>query len=377
MNNTTKTILGIIVLALIIWSITSLSDSEPASGESIKIGAILPLTGNLARYGELETEGLEMVREEINKKGGIDGRLIEIIYEDSQAKPAQAVSAWQKLTTQDDFPVIITAISSVCQALSPLANDQKIVLMSTECAVAEYSTPDDYTFRILSSNAEEGKQMAEYLVGKNVLKIAVLQIANDYGHGLYNSFSEHYTKNGGTVVIKESYTSDQRDFRTQLTKIKELSADALYIMSYAPDAEVLIKQVDELGMELPIYAAEPFENAQLLINVGELVTGVIYLRPQISTEAGFSFADRYRERFNKEAEITPARSYDALATVVSALKACSSRDEVSSDCVKDELYKLRDFEGIIGTINFDENGDVNLPYVVKTVKDGKFVLYEE
>lgn len=368
--------IAVIAIIIIIAGVWYFQTPRPATGESVVINAVLPMTGGLARYGELEKNGLELAKDEINQNGGIGGHPVEIVYEDSQSTSPGAISAWQKVSLGKKPSLVITAGSSICQTLSPLANQSQVVLMSTDCAVAGYSSPDDYTFRILSSNAEESKQMADFLKNRGVMKVAILQVANDYGDSLFKSFKIDYANLGGEILAHESYLGTSHDFKTELTKVTaNKDIQALYIMSYAPDAEIILKQIKELQINLPIYAAEPFENAQLLTNSPKEAEGVIYPRPFVGGKVGESFNNAYRIKYQKEGEITPARTYDLLQVVATVGNKCGL--PLTADCLKDGLYQVKNFPGTAGQISFDSNGDVHLPYVLKTVKNGQFVKLEE
>jgi branched-chain amino acid transport system substrate-binding protein len=146
-------------------------------------------------------------------------------------------------------------------------------------------------------------------------------------------------------------------------------------MSYSPDGEVIIKQAKELGVTLPIYAAEPIENVTLAKNLGPLANGVIYIRPYINSTLGKKFSEAYEAKYGHSAEINDARSYDALRSLTEAARKCNL--PLGAECVKSELFKIQNFEGTIGSISFDASGDVYLPYTPKTIKDGQFIKLEE
>jgi branched-chain amino acid transport system substrate-binding protein len=351
--------------------------SDTKSAESIKIGAILPLSGISIRYGELEKNGLEMALAEINGNGGINGRRLEIIYEDSKGHATPAVDAWSKITLDKKINLIFGTLSGVCQSLSPLANRDQIVLMASDCAVAAYSSSNDYTFRITSSNKREGEQMAQFLIARNIRLISILKINNDYGEGLLNFFSESYRSLGGEIKNIESYQPDQKDFKSELNKIKHASPQAVYLMSYAAEAEIILKQIKELKINFPIYAGEPFENYTLLKNVGTAADGVIYLKAALSADIGQLFVKNYEQKYGQKPEINPARTYDALNIMAQVLTLCDKKDSLNSQCLKDNLYTIKDYSGTIGKIGFDKYGDVDVPYTVKTVKNGQFVLLEQ
>lgn len=369
-----------IIIILIAGYLTYTYGQETHSAqytESITIGAILPLTGNLLRIGEREKNGLDMALEEINNSGGINGKKLVISLHDSQTIPKTAIDSWNVITRTHNPPVIIGTISTICQALSPLANSQHVVLMASDCNVADYSSLNDYTFRILSSNAHEGMQTAQYLIDHDIYSVGVLKISNAFGEGLYDAFSKEYIKLGGVIVSIESYSDDAKDFKTELLKTSSADPDIIYMISYVPDAELILQQIDELQISIPIYAAEPFENYTLLDHVREQAEGVIYFRPEISGLKSEAFISKYENLFSQKPEVNVARTYDALYVTAHVLRICDTQDNLTSECIRDELYAIHNFPGVVGTINFDEYGDVSIPYTVKTVKNGEFVKLKE
>jgi len=341
----------------------------------IKIGAILPLTGQNARYGELEKTGLEMALQEINNSGGINGKKLEIIYEDSQGDSKQALGSWRKIMLDNDVFLIVSGLSGIGMALSPVANSGKTVLFTTDCSAAQFSSANDFTFRITNSNAIEGEQMASYMLSKGIVSIAVLKVNNDYGEGLFPAFEKAFSK-GGKIVIFQAYGPEQRDFKMELSRIKQSNVQTIYLISYAPDAEIIVKQIKELGIGLPIFSAEPIENNDFLKNSGEAAEEIIYLKAALITEKGKEFAEKAKAKIGRYPEINIARSYDLLHIAAKTIQECDSSKNLSGECIKEQLYKI-DFEGVLGHINFDRNGDVSIPYVLKVIKNGEFAIYKE
>jgi len=352
------------------WGLDSDADA------SVHVGAILPLSGKNARYGELERQGLELALSEINAGGGINGKPLGVDFEDSAADPKQALSAWQKIRLESNAPLVISGLSNICMALSASADADQTVLLATDCSTASYSSPDDYSYRIVSSNAFEGAEMADYLVSIGVDSVAVLQINNDYGLGYFPAFRKRFLERGGIILIQETYAPEQRDFRSELSKVVQADSEALLLISYAPDAELILKQRTEFGILLPVFAAEPIENAEFLKNAGRDAEGIRFFKAGLSTPKGLDFVEKVKRLLGKEPETNIARAYDALWVAATVLRKCDANESDSGACVKGKLDRLSGFEGVLGAVDFDDNGDVHIPYVLKTVRNGKFVLYE-
>lgn len=364
----------IVTLIIIIVAITGIwffgqnqGQNKKQAEEQINIGVIFPLTGGAARYGELEKKGLELALKEVNEEG-VNGKKINLIYKDSKGKPKNGVGAWKNLSISE-MPAVFSSISSVCSALSPLANEDKIVLMSTDCVTDSYSSADDYTFRVLTGSSKEGKRMAELLSSKDVNNVAVVYINNAYGQGVQKSFAKNFQEQDSDVIFSENFNFGDTDFQTLLTKVKSTNPDAVYMISYAAEAENILKQMKELGIEKPIYAAQPFEDYTLLENIPKLAEQVTYITPDITTQAGGEFIAKYKQEYGKRPRVNSVRTYDALHVLAKAMRNCK---QITSECIKNELYKI-EHKGGVGPIDFDKNGDVDLPFVVKTAKDGEFI----
>ena len=208
----------------------------------IAIGAILPLTGDGAFYGESIQRALDLATEEINKSGGINGRKINIIYEDSKASPMEGVNAFNKLVQIDKVQVVIGgAISSVTLAIAPIANKEKIVFMSPLSSAPEITNAGDFIFRNVPSDLYGGKVAAYFAIKYQGWKsAAILYVSNDFGTSLANVFSNEVERLGGKIVDKESYVPASTDFRAQLVIINSEKPDVIFVASYREAAQIFI-----------------------------------------------------------------------------------------------------------------------------------------
>ena len=204
-----KIIIGIIVLAVVVWGGVKLfGTKEEKTKEPIKIGAILPFTGSSGITGESSKNGLDLAVGEINNKGGINGRSIIVLFEDSQTKTEVGVSAFQKIKNINDINFVFTSVSGVALAISPLANENKIIQMDVVSASPSYSTPNDFTFRTGVSSYYFADKMSDLLSGKKINNIALLFVNTEYGVGYKNVFADKFTKNNGNILGTESFNQN-------------------------------------------------------------------------------------------------------------------------------------------------------------------------
>jgi branched-chain amino acid transport system substrate-binding protein len=201
----------IIIGAVLLLAVIAGACLQDTQSDEIKIGAILPLTGEAAEYGEDAKLGIDLAVEEINAAGGINGKMIQVVYEDSQATPSQGVAAIQKLITVDKVPVIIGAMaSSVTLAIAPIAEENKVVLLSPASTAPQITEAGDYIFRNEVSDAYGGKAQAELTWDELGIKnVAILCINNDYGVGTADTFKKNFGTSfySGTVFITRLFVT--------------------------------------------------------------------------------------------------------------------------------------------------------------------------
>jgi len=345
--------------------------------EVIKIGAILPLTGDAAQYGEWGKNGISLAVDEINSKGGINGSKIEVIYEDDAAVPKKGVAAVNKLINIDKVKVLIGPIpSTVTLAIAPICEKSKVVIMSSSSSPA--ITPvGDYIFRNWPSDDFEGASMARYANEKNFNKIAVLHINNEYGLGIADVFKKEYSKLGGEILITETYMQGSSDMRAQLIKIKHYNPNAIYLVGHAKENGHVVKQARDLNIQAQILGTVGIEGPDLLNIADEKAEGLVYTAPAFDPDnpdpivRGYQKA--YMDKFGKKSEIFAATTYDATKIMALMIEKYS----YDPDRIKDGLYKLENYPGVSGITTFDENGDVIKTVMFKTVKDKQFVPIKE
>lgn len=368
----------IIVLVMALITITWAIGCEKKK-EEIKIGSILPLTGEGAKYGESAKRGIDLAVQEINAFGGIKGKLINVLYEDSKMEPKEGTNAIHKLLTIEKVPAIIGAMaSSVTLAIASIAEENKVVLLSPTSSSPKITDAGDYIFRNTYSDIYEGQKMASYVYNElGYRKVAILYINNDYGVGLRKTFTEHFAELGGEVAVYESYEQDAVDFRTQLTKVRQSTLEGIYIVGYGEMGR-LLRQAKEMGIKIPFLSCIMFEDPDILKVAREAAEGVIYAYPAYNTESDqedvLKFVQAFEEKYGQKPDIYAASAYDALKILAQAM----DKEGFTSEAIKKALYSIKNFPGITGRTSFDQNGDVVKPIGIKKLEDGKFkwVLYE-
>ncbi|MBU4369848.1 penicillin-binding protein activator [Patescibacteria group bacterium] len=366
-----KIILWVVIILIIIAGIwygvsRKLVTTEK---EPIKIGVILPLTGKAAQYGEEMKRGIELAIE--NKKD----ISIEVLYEDSKFDTKEGVSAYHRLRVEN-VSIMITAVSTIALAISPLTNENQVLQMAIAASTPEYTSSNDFTFRVTTRTEVEDKELAKWVINKGYKEIALMYANNDWGLGHYNSIKPEIEKLEGKVVGEENYLIEETDFRTQLTKIKAKNPEAIFLLSDGKTAGIVLKQAKELGVEAQFFGIRSLQSEDLLSIAQEAAEGLVYtypFDPLSDTPKIKEFVEKYQTKYESLPTSYVAEGYDAMGLILKSLKKCG---EANTLCMRDDLLITKDHLGILGSLTFDENGDVYYPYFIKTIKDGQFVPLE-
>lgn len=353
---------------------------EPASpspssdgAKPIILGATLPLTGDAAAWGKNTQQGIDLALEQINASGGVMGRKLEVIYEDTQALAKEGVSAYRKLVTVDKVSAIIDdSVSSVTLAMAPMAEKDKVVILATGATAPKISEAGDFIFRIWNSDAYEGEVAAKYAyhdLGHR--SAAILYINNDYGKGLEQVFKSQFAKLGGKIVASESFAQSATNMRTQLTKIKAAKPQLLYVVGYPKETPIALKQSRELRLEVPVLGTVAMKDPQLIEAAGEAAEGLSFPYPK---EPGGDHVAKFhaaiQAKYGQDPGITTDVGYDAVKMIAQAIEKA---DGFTGEDIRRGLNMLKNYPGVSGTMTFDENGDVHKPMRIMKLKAGKFV----
>ncbi len=310
-------IVVIVVIVLIIWWATS--EKGPSEEGPIKIGVLAPLTGDVAAVGQNLRAGVELAVEEINANGGINGRNLEVIFEDGICNAKDATNAANKLVNIDKVPVIIGGLcSSETLAAAPIAENAETVLLSPCSSSPDITDAGDYIFRDYPSDTFQGKKGAEIAYDElGSRNAAILYCLSDWCVGLDRVFKETFTGLGGSIVAEESFEQKSRDLRTQLTKIKAANPDLIYFVSYTESAVNGLKQIKELGIEIKILGADAWNDPTIPEEAGNSAEGIMYTMP-------FSpLTDKFETDMKAKAgEVTicTPQAYDAVNIIADIMK---------------------------------------------------------
>lgn len=339
----------------------------------IKIGTIGPLTGDVATYGISTKNGVEIAVDQFNENGGIDGKKVVLISEDTRGDQTEAANAASKLIERDKVVAIVGGvISAETMTAGPIANDAGVVMISSSSTAAGIPEIGDYIFRNCLSDEVQAVQLAEYAASELGLKrFAIMFTNNDYGLSLRNAF-EAKAKEIAEVVGVETYNDGEKDFRAQLTKLKGANPDALYIAGYYTEAAKIAQQAKEQGLDVQLLGADGFFSPTLIELGEDAVEDAVFTAgffPDDPSENAQNFVKAYMEKFNEEPDMFAAQAYDAAMILLNALKNTGGQ---GGEALQQEMIKTNDFPGITGATSFTEVGDAIKDVIILKVENGKF-----
>jgi branched-chain amino acid transport system substrate-binding protein len=366
-----------IILVIIVIVLIAVFSGNKGSDETgpIKIGFTGPLSGEVASYGENARTAVEIAVEEINAQGGIDGRPLEVIYEDDVCNGSDAASAAQKLVNVDGVSI---ALSSVCSPAvlgsAPVFEDAGVVQFAYCATAPSISDAGEYIFRNVPSDSFQTKKAADYIVNElGKKKVAVVYVKNDWGVGLDEAIKSSLEELGGEVVVSESYEPASTDLRSQLTKVKDSDAEVLYFAGFPDGTTIGVRQINELGIDLPIVGADAWDSPKLWEDLGGLGDGYVFFASK--TNSTDEFKTKMKERVGSDELIYCSNyAYDAIYYIAQAIEAVGN----DSDKLKNYLNKTT-FNGKVSqpVLKFDENGDPkDAVYVLKRVEGTELVIVE-
>lgn len=350
------------------------SSQTAVESDEIKIGLIGPLTGDTATYGISTKNGVEVAIDEFNDDGGIDGKNIELLPEDTRGEQSEAASAASKLIQQDNVVGIVGGtISSETMTAGPIANDENTVMISSSSTAAGVPDIGDFIFRNCLSDEVQAVQLAEYAVNElGYGNLAIMYTNNDYGLSVKDAF-EKKARELSEVVAIETFNDGENDFRAQLTKIKGKSPDAIYVAGYYTEAAKIAQQARDQELDVAILGADGFYSPKLIELGGRAVEGVVFTAGFFTDDPAEnvqSFVKAYKEKFNEEPDMFAAQAYDAAKILLTAIQ---NADSLDGEDIKNAMAQTKDFPGVTGKTSFTENGDAVKDILILKVEGGKFV----
>jgi len=377
---TIKRFVSIILTVMMLMMGVSMASAEDAlAGQTIIIGNIAPMTGALAAYGTAVDNGIRLAASEINAAGGVLGATVEISTKDNQFTPAEAISGFNSLLSEDAVAIIGAVASSVTSAITGPANDEGIVLITATSTADSITTEDDYVFRACFKDSFQGRMGAAYAAAQGWTKAAILYATGDaYSSGLRDAFVAA-ASDYGIEIIAEQSTSDTLavDFSSQMATIAASGAEVLFAPYYYDSVgPKIIPQAREAGFTGAIIGADGFDGTESYA-VGDLsaydnVFFTNHYSPEDPSEIVQSFIKAYTETYDPSSlNALAALAYDATFMVAQAIETAGSTDY---DAIREAMVGMH-YVGVTGDMTLDETGTPAKSVAILTFaeKDGALV----
>jgi len=364
-------LLLLIVVALVISVLVAVKIIHDINDDSsIHIGALLSLTGDAANYGKRSLNGLDWAVYQINERGGIKGRTIQLDIEDAASSPALATSAVIKLIKVHNSRIVIgDIISGTTIAAEPITSRNGVLLFAPGASHPSLTDAGPLFFRNWTSDTYDGFAMARHLISSKVMKIGLIVQNTDYTVGLADALQKEFKKGGGSVVLAQNFQTDATDLRTLLLKFKELSVDAVYISAYSGQTGRILLQAGDVDYHPDWYATLTVDTPECRDIAGKHVAGVVFTTPAfdvgVDSPQMHAFVSGFKERYGEDPEAVAGHAYDAAFILADAIRSVGTDPQD----VAQYLHNLRKYPGVTGLTTFNSNnGDVTKDIFVKRMK---------
>jgi len=357
----------------------ALTAGVSSAQETLRFGLAMPLSGGQALYGQDQVKAAEWAVAEINAKGGVNGKKLEMILLDTRADPQVGIQSANRLVSVEKVPVFITAWSAVVKAIAPIANDNKVVQLSVGANSADIAKLGDYTYTTFPLADVDIAAVANYSATKlGKKRAAVLYINNETGVVAAQIYRDVFTKAGGQVVAYEAYDPKASDWTGSLLKVRAANPDIIHIQGLVADTPQVIAQMRQLGLTQPVSSYSAVYNPKLIEQLGKAAEGVIAtsLAPGVEDEKVKAYVERWRKEVGREPNGLPYTQYlyDAPYIIAAVFKSLEDKKlPLTGENFRQEMLAIKTFDlPLTGKLVINENHTVAKPVYLMEVKDGKW-----
>lgn len=361
-------VISVFVLSLVVFG----CQRKPVDENEIRIGEFGSMTGTEATFGLSTHNGIQLVVDEVNSKGGINGKKLKLIALDDQGKAEEAQMAVTRLITQDKVHVILGEVaSSRSLAAAPVAQRYSIPMITPSSTNPKVTEVGDYIFRVCFTDPFQGMALAKFSAEELKAKTAALLIdtKSDYSVGLGEFFKKTFEGMGGKVVISQNYVGGDIDFKGQLTAIKGKNPDVIMVPGYYTEAGLILKQARELSLNMPVLGGDGWDSPKLFEIAGKSSNNG-YISNHYSVDDKDpkvqSFVKSYQDRFKEIPDGLAVMGYDAALVLVDALKRTKSLNGAD---LKDAIALTKNFGAVTGNITIDGQRNAAKPLTILKIED--------
>ncbi len=349
---------------------TATKSAAAPSSDEIVIGAVFPMTGAIATYGQESVNGIKMALDKINAEGKLSKK-IRLIVEDNKGEPVDSSNAVRKLINIDNVHAIIGSVaSSNTLAGAPIAQENQVPMMTPASTNEKVTETGDFISRTCFTDNFQGVVMAKFAketLGKSKA-IIIIDNSSDYSKGLAKVFSEEFVKMGGEIlgsVDEYTYTQKDTDFRSLLRKVKRINPDVIFLPGYYTEVGLMLKQARQLGINVPFLGGDGWDSPKLQELAGPEAIKGNYISSHFSADdkdpSVQKFVQEYEANFKQKPGAMAALGYDGMLVMADAL---SRAGELSRENIKKAITATANFTGITGNITIDANRNAKKSAVV-------------
>ncbi len=371
----------ILIVLAVGYYVTQGGVGGDGSDKVLTIGFVGPLTGDAVSYGEPISNAVRMAVDDINQSGGVNGMMLEVIYEDGRCSNEDALNAAQKLVNVDRVKMIVGGVcSGEALAMLPITEVAGVIIVSPSASSPDLTGIGQYFFRNAPSDDAGGRKLAE-IVMTSYKKVALISEETDYAQGFARVFKENVLLAEGEIVADENFTPETSDFRSILTKIKAAEPEAIFVN---PQTEIaggtVIKQARELGITVPLFGSNVTGGTASIEIAGDHIEGLVFVdAPGLSpaNPKAVAFLDRYRARYGEPSiEFYTGAAYDAVHILALAVEMVGSVEDIEP--VRNYLSTMGNFDGVVGSYRFRPDGDPEgIGFITKQIEGGEIVVTEQ
>jgi branched-chain amino acid transport system substrate-binding protein len=320
--------------------------TNPSNEETIEIGAILPLTGTTAFAGEALKNGALLAVDEINAKGGIDGKMVKLIIEDSKSAPAEGVNAFNNLELKKP-DVVISAMASVSAAVIPIANTTETPIIAPVATSPQLITEYDNAYRYFPTAKQEIPPIIEIANEKGIKKMGIIYLNDEFGAAMFSTLTEEFDGE----VIGESFLISNTDYSTSILKLKEAKVDRILVVGFSSHISKCIQQIKEYNLDVVIFApsTSAFPDIRNTLGSEEIYAGIPSFYNTESSNPATKFKEDYKAKYGKDADHYAATGYDTVMLIKKAIEEGSANREG----IINGLNKIKVYSGIFGDVTKD------------------------
>ena len=352
--------------------------NAPGGGEadSVKVGVLAPLTGANAEFGKGFEVAMTMAMEEVNAAGGINGKTLELVFQDSKGDAKESSDLCRQYVDNEDIVAVLGDFTSTaCMADAPIVKEAEMAILSPTASNPAFTEMNDCTFGIIGKQDADSRYYAHYVLQEyaGVDNVGIIYIESDWGNAAMSNFVDEAGKIGLNIVEMASFVQDEKDFSSIITKMKAANPDHIAIMDQGATSQI-INQIRTSGWDVSLSTNGPGTSQQLIDLCGENCEGLLLTTPFFfdpENEKEMAWRDEFTERAGFAPTVHSVNAYDCALLISEAIRQCG--DDITRENVRDKLAAIDFSGGLTGQIKFDETGSLDRRYIICEIVDGEYV----